>query len=328
MKIREVLLSAGERGDVMTRGPVARWSRKVGVGVVAMSMALSGLAVLASPAQAADPPPVPDPTTVTSDALPTWQINGVVYSQAVVGTTVYVTGSFTRARPPGVAAGGAGEVVANNIFAYDLTTGNRVASFAPSLNAQGLVVRASDDGSRIYVGGDFTTVNGVARGHVAAFATATNTLVSNWAPNVGGQVRGLGVTANTVYVGGNFMSANGIARTRLAAFQTSNGAMSAWAPKAEGGYVWALTMSPDKSKVIPGRLVHHAQRHRGIRHGRSGCRDRCHTAVGRPEEDPRGRRERCGHLAEVRRHPGLRHHLRLRRRRELRGHLRPRPEHR
>ena len=236
----------------MTRGPVAQWSRKVGVGVVAMAMAFSGAAVLAAPAQAADPPPAPDPATVTSDALPTWQINGVVYSQAVVGTTVYVTGSFTRARPPGVAAGGAGEVVANNIFAYNLNTGNRVASFTPSLNAQGLVVRASADGSRIYVGGDFTTVDGAARGHVAAFATATNTLVSNWAPNVGGQVRGLGITGNTVYVGGNFMSANGIARTRLAAFQTSNAAMTAWAPRAEGGYVWALTMSPDKTKVIPG----------------------------------------------------------------------------
>ena len=50
------------------------------------------------------------PATVSADALPTWQINGVVWSQAVVGNTVYVTGSFTKARPPGVAAGGAGEV--------------------------------------------------------------------------------------------------------------------------------------------------------------------------------------------------------------------------
>ena len=79
-------------------------------------------------------------------------------------------------------------------------------------SAQGLVVRASPDGSRVYVGGDFTTVDGVARGHVAAFSTATGALLP-WAPNIGGQVRALAVTPDLVYVGGNYPSANGQART-------------------------------------------------------------------------------------------------------------------
>jgi PKD repeat protein len=200
----------------------------------------------------ADPPP----PTVTADSLPSWQVNGVVWSQAIIGDVVYVTGSFTRARPPGVAAGGAGEVVANNIFAYQLSTGNRVAAFAtnPGLNAQGLVIRASADGSRLWVGGDFTTAAGVARGHLAALNPANGSVVSGGGftpPNVGGQVRGLGITPTTIYVGGNFTSANGVARTRLAAFSVSTGAMSSWAPTATGGYVWSMTMSPDKSRVIP-----------------------------------------------------------------------------
>src|SRR5918993_743403 len=211
----------------------------------------------ASPAAAAVPTATeavaePPPPTVTADALPSWQINGVVWSQAIVGDTVFVTGSFTRARPPGVAPGGAGEVAANNIFAYSLSTGNRVASFAPSLNAQGLVIRASLDGTRLYVGGDFTAVNGLARGHVVALNASDGSVVGSFAPNVGGQVRGIGVTTSTVYVGGNFMSANGVSRTRLAAFSTANGAMTSWAPRAEGGYVWTMTMSPDRSRVIPG----------------------------------------------------------------------------
>ena len=227
------------------------------VGVVAITVAgLSGVAQAAPvPADAAAAAEAP-PATVTADALPTWQINGVVWSQAIIGDIVYVTGSFTRARPPGVAAGGAGEVVANNIFAYRLSTGDRVASFAttPGLNAQGLVIRASADGSRLWVGGDFTTVNGTARGHLAALNPADGSLVTGGGfvpPNVGGQVRGLGITPTTVYVGGNFTSANGVARTRLAAFQTGNGAMTGWAPAAAGGYVWAMTMSPDKTRVIP-----------------------------------------------------------------------------
>lgn len=218
--------------------------------VAALGLMALAWPAASAPAQAAAPDPAPP--TVTADALPTWQINGVVWSQAIVGDTVYVAGSFTRARPPGVAAGGAGEVVANNAFAYRLSTGNRVTSFAPSFNAQALVVRAAPDGSRVYFGGDFTTVNGVARGHIAAFDTATNALVTSFAPNIGGQVRGLGVTATTVYAGGNFSSVNGVARTRLAAFAVGNGALLPWSPAAEGGYVWAMTMSPDQSKVIPG----------------------------------------------------------------------------
>ena len=224
---------------------------RVLVAAVAAAMALAGLVPVTASADVVATPPT---TTVTADALPTWQINGVVWSQVVVGTTVYVTGSFTKARPPGAAAGDPAEIPAANIFAFNITTGDPVASFKHSLNAQGLVIKASPDGSRVYVGGDFSAVDGVARGHVAAFSTATNALVSTWAPNVGGQVRGFGVTSDTVYVGGNFPSANGAKRTSLAAFNVANSQMKAWAPTAEGtgGYVWTMTMSPDTSRVILG----------------------------------------------------------------------------
>src|SRR3954447_20309755 len=69
----------------------------------------------ASPSQADTQPHPGTPATVSADRLPTWQVNGVVWSQVVVGNTVYVTGSFTQARPPGVAAGGAGSVAAKDI---------------------------------------------------------------------------------------------------------------------------------------------------------------------------------------------------------------------
>src|SRR6478752_5753947 len=227
--------------NVIGRGP-ARSLRRM-VAVIVFSMLTVGLvAVSGTPAMADTAPPAGTPATVSADALPTWQINGVVWSQVVVGNTVYVTGSFTKARPPGVAAGGAGEVDANNIFAYDIRTGNRVASFSHNLNGQGLVIAASPDGSRVYVGGDFTTVDGAARNHVAAFDTATGALVSTFAPSLSGQVRGLAATSTSVYVGGDFLSANGKARSRLAAFAPATGAMSAWAPVADR-LVRAMVMS-------------------------------------------------------------------------------------
>ncbi|MCB0910800.1 MAG: PKD domain-containing protein, partial [Propionibacteriaceae bacterium] len=234
--------------DRPTRGSLSFIIRAI----TALSLALLGLVAVAPPATADTPaattPALPE--TVSADALPTWQINGVVWSQAIVGNTVYVTGSFTKARPPGVAVGGAGEVDANNIFAYDVTTGNRVASFNHSLNGQGLVVRAAPDGSRIYVGGDFTAVDGVARGHIAAFDTATGNLLNNFAPNTDGQVRAFAITSSTVYAGGNFRSSAGVARGLFAAYNPSNGAITAWAPVADGGYVWSMVLSPDNSRVI------------------------------------------------------------------------------
>ncbi|SDP38072.1 PKD repeat-containing protein [Pedococcus dokdonensis] len=233
------------------RGPV----RRLVATVTTAALVWFGFIVASPAAMAADAgAQATPPTTVTADALPTWQINGVVWSQVVVGNTVYATGSFTKARPPGVAPGGAGEIDALNIFAYDITTGERVASFNHSLNAQGLAITRSPDGSRVYVGGDFSAVDGVARGKIAAFSTADGSLLP-WAGVAGGQVRALAVSSSTVYVGGSFPSAGGQARAALAAFSVSSPVtLSSWAPSAGGvnATVLAMQLAPDGSRVILG----------------------------------------------------------------------------
>ena len=112
-----------------------------------------------APANPADPA---TPATVSADALPTVQMDGVAWSQAVIGNTVYVGGRFSNARPAGAAAG-TNLTARSNFLAYNLTTGELITTFAPSFNAQVRTVVASPDGTRLYVGGDFTSVNGVSR---------------------------------------------------------------------------------------------------------------------------------------------------------------------
>src|SRR5690349_6302746 len=130
------------------------------------------------PAAHADTIPDPGtPVTVSADVLPTVQQNGVVWSEVTVGNTVYATGSFSQTWPAG-STQAAGTTPRANLLAFDIRTGNLITSFNHSLNAQGLVVTASPDGTRVYVGGDFTTVDGVARKHIAAFNTATGALVT------------------------------------------------------------------------------------------------------------------------------------------------------
>ena len=138
--------------------------------VSAMALLIAGM-VVAPAAQADTSPPPGIPATVSADPLPTVQVDGVVWSQVVVGSKVYVAGSFTTARPAG-SAPGVNTVARANLLAYDIRTGVLDPSFAPVLNAQALAIAASPDGSRIYVAGSFTTVNGSSRSRIAAFSTS------------------------------------------------------------------------------------------------------------------------------------------------------------
>lgn len=194
-------------------------------------------------------PPTGVPATVSSDPLPTAQINGVVWSQVMVGNIVYAGGNFTRARPAGAAAG-TQEVVRNNLVAYNVTTGV-MTSFAPNVNGQVQGVTASPDGSTLYAVGQFTQVNGQNRYRVAAFNTATGALTS-FAPVVNSTIYGAAATASTLYIGGNFTSVNGSTRQAAAGLNASNGVVTSFAPATAGGSVRQVVVSPDATKVVVG----------------------------------------------------------------------------
>jgi hypothetical protein len=196
------------------------------------------------------PPSTSTPKTVAADALPTVQINGVVWAQVIVGNTVYVGGEFTKARPAG-AAPGVSEVTRNNMLAYNLTTGV-MTSFNPNVNAAVRALAVSTDGTRVYAGGNFTSVGGVSRQRVAAFDAVSGSLISSWAPTLNGNVKAIGVSSSKVFVGGSFSSASGQSRRNIAAFSTSSGSVQTWKGSFGSGSVSALAVSPDGAKVVIG----------------------------------------------------------------------------
>ncbi len=232
--------------------PQGNLFRKVAVFITAgVLFASIGLAAPAAVADSAPPDPsAVTPATVTADALPTVQVDGVVWQQVIVDDTVYAAGSFSTARPSG-SSPGVNTVPRSNILAYDLTTGT-LLPFAPVLNAQALSIAAAPDGSRLYVGGDFTSVNGTQVYRVAALDPATGSLVTSFLPKVAATVRAIVATEATVYLGGLFNAVGSVTRTRLAALQASNGALTTWNPSADDGRVNALALSPDRTKVVVG----------------------------------------------------------------------------
>lgn len=230
-----------------------RWAKSV---TAAATVALIATFVQLPVVARADTKPIDEsdpktPVTVAADPLPTVQIDGVAWTQLVIGNTVYVGGSFATARPAGAPAG-TNTVTRSNLLAYDITTGVLKSAWAPSTNGDVLALAASPDNSRIYIGGSFTTVNGQIRNRIAAVDPTSGALVNGFDPKPDASVKAIAATADTVYFGGVFSSVGGVARTKVAAAQASNGALLSWAPTLAGGNVNALKLSPDNGKVVLG----------------------------------------------------------------------------
>jgi hypothetical protein len=95
--------------------------------------------------------------------------SGAVYKLLQVGGTMYAGGAFSSvSTPAGVSPGGT--FARGNVVAFNATTGV-VASFAPSVNGE--VWAIASDGASLWIGGTFTSVNGVARRGVAKLNPAT-----------------------------------------------------------------------------------------------------------------------------------------------------------
>jgi PKD repeat protein len=190
-----------------------------------------------------------DPPTVSADALPTVQIDGIVWKQVIVGNTVYVGGEFANARPAG-AAPGTNLVPRTNLLAYNLTTGELITSFNHVLNGSVTDLAASPDGTRLYAVGGFTTVNGATRSRIAAFNLPNGTLNTSFAPNMNGNTKSVAATNTTVYAGGYFSAVNGHTRYRVAAINASNGALRpGFVPVVDDRQVQSIVVAPDEQSV-------------------------------------------------------------------------------
>ncbi|MBO3725445.1 hypothetical protein J5X07_10495 [Actinomyces bowdenii] len=235
--------------------------------VLALLLAIlpAGSAVLAPPALADEAPEregeqldensgeqrPPGPQTVAADALPTVQIDGVVWDQTIVGGTVYAVGQFTTARPAG-SPPGQDEVPRSNALAYDIATGE-LKDWAPRVDGTVRAVDASADGSTVYLGGDFTSINSEPAWRVGAVgaADAGRRPLGAWANGI---VHAVEVSADgsTLYLGGAFTEVSGLDRRRVAAVDLGAQRITDFAPQVEDMAVRALTVARDGGAVAIG----------------------------------------------------------------------------
>jgi hypothetical protein len=195
-----------------------------------------------APRAAAMPNEIPDRT---------WGTDGRVSAIVQVGDVVIAGGAFTQALEDGGA--GTGMLPRSNLAAFDATTGAPLPSWDPVLNGAVYALALSADGSRLYVGGAFTTVDGSARSRLAAIDVATGTLITTFkAPSILASVRALAVSGPRLYLGGLFRAVGGLTRERLAAVDATTGALdAAWAPAADAG-IRTLVAAPDGARIYAG----------------------------------------------------------------------------
>ena len=127
--------------------------------------------------------------------------SGAVYKFTQVGGTMYAGGAFSSvSTPAGVSPGGT--FARSNIVAFNASTGV-VSSFAPSVNGE--VWAMASNGASLWIGGTFTSVNGVARRGVAKLNPATGAVDTAFNANfASGKVTELALVAGRLIAGGTF----------------------------------------------------------------------------------------------------------------------------
>ena len=225
-----------------------RAASSVGAVLTALPLALGALvAPTVAPPAAAAPGQV---ALASPQPLPTAQMDGIVLDQAVVGNTVYVVGEFKNARPAGAAAG-ENESPRYNAMAFDITTG-ALLDWAPKVNGKINAVEASADGSTIYLGGNFTSVNDETVYRVAAVDAAGKRKPLGASAN--GTVMDLELSpdGSTLYLGGSFTQINSSARQRAGAVDLKTNKVTSFAPQVDDSLVRSITVAADNSAVAIG----------------------------------------------------------------------------
>jgi hypothetical protein len=180
--------------------------------------------------------------------------NGKVYASALSGDgkVLYIGGKFTEVRQKS----GVSRKV-SNLAAINVKTGAAIRTWRPKVSGKDAIVRSlAVKNGKVFIGGNFTAVEGKPRKNLAAVGAYTKAVVlSPFAPQVGGNtsyVFALEAGDRKLYAGGGFSKVNGATRKNLAAFSLKTGALDRhWKPETSSK-VKALELGPVRRSIFVG----------------------------------------------------------------------------
>jgi hypothetical protein len=192
---------------------------------------LAGMMGSAAPASAATASQVP-----TAGTWGVWKSCGTTYPSQNCGEvrataedpttrTLFAVGDFTNAIDPT----GTTSLPYQNLVPIDESTGGVVPNFAAhTFNGRIYAVAVDPSSHTVYVGGDFTKVDGsgLHDQHAAAFDETTGALRTGFNVKANDSVRALLLANNVLYLGGRFSTVQSAPRTLLAAVDPATGTVS------------------------------------------------------------------------------------------------------
>ena len=191
--------------------------------------------------------------SVNNGALTAWNPVAGDRPLAVASSSggVYLGGEFTSV----------GGLVRRGLAVINATTGAGDPSFQADANEYVEAMVASKDGSRLFVGGNFTQLQGKARTYLAAIDVATGKVVDTFSPVINKSVLTVAYSSGAVYAGGQFTQVGGIARGHAVKLSGASGSVDrTWVANTKGpsgalrrgGMVEGIEATPDGSTVFLG----------------------------------------------------------------------------
>lgn len=178
--------------------------------------------------------------------------DGAVLAVRQLGDTVLAGGTFGTVS----SAGSTATLDRPYLLAFDRRTGVVAAGFHPALDGKVDAIEPGPTGT-VYVGGQFRTVDGLARKGIAQLRLSDGALVRTFAPpNLGGIVTTIATAHGHLLIGGTF---HGGGRSGLASLDPTTGALDDYltvplaghhngGTGAVGTQAWALT--PDAGTLV------------------------------------------------------------------------------
>ena len=180
-----------------------------------------------------------------ADFTPRITVGNAPFAAVPIGTRMYVGGAFSEVKN----ASRSQTYLRKNLYGFEMGDG----SITPlSINVDGDVLALATDGTSLYVGGKFFSVNGVARRGLAKINPASGAVDTGFNARLTGIVQDLEVADGRLIVAGKFSK-------RLTAVSPATGAdlnyinlsISGTTSSTAGSTdVWRFGVAPDKSKLV------------------------------------------------------------------------------